>query len=128
MLMTSEEYRESLRRLSPKVYLGGKLVESVADEPGFAPGVNATGITYDFALVDDYKDMMTAKGVNGDTTNRLLAINRSRQDLLEKLEAVTDGLQLPRRLLVHSLDNRQPRGGLFRVEAALRCVRQGVEV
>ena len=41
MLMTSEEYRESLRRLSPKVYLGGKLVESVADEPGFAPGVNA---------------------------------------------------------------------------------------
>ena len=88
MLMTSEEYRESLRRLSPKVYLGGKLVESVADEPGFAPGVNATGITYDFALVDDYKDMMTAKGVNGDTTNRLLAINRSRQDLLEKLEAV----------------------------------------
>ena len=63
-------------------------MESVADEPGFAPGVNATGITYDFALVDDYKDMMTAKGVNGDTTNRLLAINRSRQDLLEKLEAV----------------------------------------
>ena len=78
MLMTSEEYRESLRRLSPKVYLGGNLVGSVADEPGFAPGVNATGITYDFALVDDYKDMMTAKGVNGETTNRLLAINRSR--------------------------------------------------
>ena len=25
MLMTSEEYRESLRRLSPKVYLGGKM-------------------------------------------------------------------------------------------------------
>ena len=88
MLMTSEEYRESLRKLNPRVFLGGTLIESVADEPRFAPGINATGITYDFAHVADYQQIMTTAGLNGQPTNRFLAINRSRQDLLDKLEAV----------------------------------------
>jgi len=33
--MTSKDYRESLRRLRPVVYLDGRRVESVADEPAF---------------------------------------------------------------------------------------------
>ena len=51
-----------------------------------------------------------------------------KHEQLEKFEAVPDGLQLPRRLLVHCLDDCQQRGGLFRVEAALGRVRQGVEI
>ena len=88
MMKTAEEYRESLRSIKPVVYLGGELVDSVADEPRFEPGINATGITYDFAHVDDYKSIMTTAGLNGRPTNRFLAINRSHQDLLDKLEAV----------------------------------------
>ena len=35
MLMSGEEYRESLRRLAPRVYVNGDEVASVADEPRF---------------------------------------------------------------------------------------------
>lgn len=41
MLMSSQDYRESLRRSRPRVYVSGHAVESVADEPSLAPGVNA---------------------------------------------------------------------------------------
>jgi|TARA_B110000305_G_scaffold69437_1_gene77968 4-hydroxybutyryl-CoA dehydratase/vinylacetyl-CoA-Delta-isomerase len=88
MMKSAEEYRESLRALKPRIYLGGSLIESVADEPRFEPGINATGITYDFALVDDLKSTMTTSGLDGKPTNRFLAINRSRADLQDKLEAV----------------------------------------
>ena len=47
LLMSGDEYRESLRRYRPRVFLDGRLVESVVDEPGFAPGKNAIALTYD---------------------------------------------------------------------------------
>jgi 4-hydroxybutyryl-CoA dehydratase/vinylacetyl-CoA-Delta-isomerase len=37
LLMSGDDYRESLRRCRPRVFLDGHLVESVVDEPGFAP-------------------------------------------------------------------------------------------
>jgi 4-hydroxybutyryl-CoA dehydratase/vinylacetyl-CoA-Delta-isomerase len=49
MLMTASDFRESLRAYKPRVFINGNAVESVADEPLLAPGVNAVGITYDFA-------------------------------------------------------------------------------
>ena len=62
MLMSAVQYRESLRSLKPRVYVGGDLIASVADEPRLEPGINATGITYDFALVPDYAKVMVANG------------------------------------------------------------------
>ena len=47
LLMTGDDFRESLRAYRPRVYLDGRLVDSVADEPGFAPGINALALTYD---------------------------------------------------------------------------------
>ena len=47
--MTSADYRESLRRYKPTVYVDGQLIESVADAPSLRRGVNALGVTYDFA-------------------------------------------------------------------------------
>ena len=83
MLMSGSHYRESLRRYRPCVYLNGRLIESVADEPMLAPGVNAIALTYDYALREELAPLMRA----GDA-NRMLAIPRSSQDLLNKLEAV----------------------------------------
>ncbi|MGH8728847.1 MAG: 4-hydroxyphenylacetate 3-hydroxylase family protein [Burkholderiales bacterium] len=89
MLMSSNDYRESLRAYSPVVYLNGQRVESVADEPAFAPGVAAIGVSYDYALSEDLHDLMLASDTRtGRTVNRMLHINRSRDDLLRKLEAV----------------------------------------
>ena len=49
-LMTGADYRESLRRYKPTVYVDGQLIESVADAPSLQPGINALAFTYDFAL------------------------------------------------------------------------------
>ena len=89
MLMTGADYRESLRRYRPRVFLNGQAVESVADEPLLAPGVNAVGVTYDFALKPEHAALMTARqSTSGNTVNRMLHINETTTDLLYKLEAV----------------------------------------
>ncbi len=89
MLMSADEYRESLRSYSPKVYCQGERVESVADDPRMAPGIAAVGVTYDLALDDKAKDLMLAtQSTSGNTVNRMLHINRHSEDLLAKLEAV----------------------------------------
>ena len=89
MLMTAADYRESLRAYKPRVFVNGSRVESVADEPLLAPGVNAVGITYDFAHAPEHVAIMTARqGTSGKTVNRMLHIDETSTDLLHKLEAV----------------------------------------
>ena len=87
-MLTAEEYRESLRRYRPRVFVEGEAVESVADEPRLAPGIAAIGVTYDFATRPEHAEVMTAKqATSGKTVNRLAHINETNQDLLQKLEA-----------------------------------------
>lgn len=89
MLMSGDDYRESLRRYKPRVFLDGQSVDSVADERGFQPGINAIALTYDFALETKYAPLMTAvQHTSGKTVNRLSHINTSSGHLLNKLEAV----------------------------------------
>ncbi|MGH7792774.1 MAG: 4-hydroxyphenylacetate 3-hydroxylase N-terminal domain-containing protein, partial [Thermodesulfobacteriota bacterium] len=86
-MKTPEEYVESLKRLNPTVYIRGKLVNSVPDEPLLRPGINAISLTYDYALRTEYKDIMIATShITGKEVNRLLHINTNRDDLLKKLE------------------------------------------
>ena len=49
-LMSGDDFRESLRRYKPRVFLDGQQVASVVDERGFGPGINAIALTYDYAL------------------------------------------------------------------------------
>jgi 4-hydroxybutyryl-CoA dehydratase/vinylacetyl-CoA-Delta-isomerase len=89
MLMSAANYRESLRQLKPRVFLNGRRVESVADEPLLAPGLAATGVAYDFAKQAAHTALMTARqSTSGKTVNRMLHIDESSTDLLYKLEAV----------------------------------------
>jgi 4-hydroxybutyryl-CoA dehydratase/vinylacetyl-CoA-Delta-isomerase len=88
-LMSSADYKESLRRLKPVVHVDGRLVESVADEPALAPGVNALGVSYDFARDPALAPLMLARqSRHGKSVNRMLHVNESAGDLLNKLEAV----------------------------------------
>ena len=88
-LMSGDDYRESLRRYHPIVYVDGRLVESVVDEPALQPGINAIALTYDYALQAKYAPLMTAvQHTSGKRVNRLTHINTSSGDLLNKLEAV----------------------------------------
>lgn len=89
MLMSAAEFRESLDRYKPRVFLGGQRVERVSAEPRLAPGIAAIGVTYDFALQEQHKPVMLARQhTSGNTVNRMLHINETSQDLLDKLEAV----------------------------------------
>ncbi|HKY93411.1 MAG TPA: 4-hydroxyphenylacetate 3-hydroxylase N-terminal domain-containing protein [Nevskiaceae bacterium] len=87
MLMTAQDYRESLRRQKPRVFVDGRAVESVADEPSLAPGVRALGYTYDVAHRAETAPLMTAKNAAGATVHRFAHIGASAGDLLDKLEA-----------------------------------------
>ncbi|HZW75579.1 MAG TPA: 4-hydroxyphenylacetate 3-hydroxylase N-terminal domain-containing protein, partial [Caldimonas sp.] len=89
MLMSSGEYRESLRRLAPRVFVDGERIESVADAPQLAPGINAVGVSYDLALREELAPIMLAEQASsGKTVNRMVHVDRSSGDLLNKLEAV----------------------------------------
>jgi 4-hydroxybutyryl-CoA dehydratase / vinylacetyl-CoA-Delta-isomerase len=88
-LMSGQDFRESLRRYNPHVFVDGRQVQSVADERAFGPGINAIALTYDYALKPQYAPIMTAvQHTSGKTVNRLTHINTSSGDLLNKLEAV----------------------------------------
>src|SRR5918993_2520197 len=89
MLMSAADYRESLRAYKPRVFINGSAVESVAAEPLLRPGIDAVGVTYDFAQKAEHLPLMTARqGTSGKTVNRMLHINETSTDLLYKLEAV----------------------------------------
>ena len=89
MLMTGADYQESLRAYHPRVFVNGKAVTSVADDPLLAPGIAAVGVTYDFAHRAEHAHVMTAVAqTSGKTINRMLHIDATSNDLLHKLEAV----------------------------------------
>src|SRR5689334_25093178 len=87
MLMTAQDYRESLRRSRPRVFVDGRAIDCVADEPSLAPGVRAIGYTYDLAHRPEAAPLMTAKSASGATINRFTQVGASAGDLLNKLEA-----------------------------------------
>src|SRR5687768_502193 len=88
-MMTSQDYRESLRALKPVVYVDGQRIDSVADCRELGPGVKALGVSYDFAHRAELAPLMTAaQASTGRTVNRMLHVNEACGDLLNKLEAV----------------------------------------
>jgi len=89
MFMSGREFRESLKACKPSVYVNGRKVKSVAGDAGLAPGVNAIGLTYDYALRPELAPLMRAQQhTSGQEVNRLIHVARSSADLLNKLEAV----------------------------------------
>ena len=81
--MSGAEYRASLREYRPRVYVDGRLIESVADEASLQPGINALAVSYDFALDPAKAPLMTAlQSASGWTVNRMLHINEAAGDLL----------------------------------------------
>ncbi|MGB1880910.1 MAG: 4-hydroxyphenylacetate 3-hydroxylase family protein [Gammaproteobacteria bacterium] len=87
MLMSAADYRESLRRYRPRVFVNGRQIGCVADEPALRPGVNALGVTYDYALNPTHRHLALADNHDGSgQVNRFISLNRSTEDLQAKLE------------------------------------------
>ncbi len=84
-LMNAKQYEESLRKLNFNVWMFGKRVENVVDNPIIRPSMNAVAATYEFAHYPEYEDLMTATShITGKKVNRFCHIHQSTEDLVKK--------------------------------------------
>jgi 4-hydroxybutyryl-CoA dehydratase / vinylacetyl-CoA-Delta-isomerase len=88
MVMSGADYRESLRRCKPTVYVNGRQIESVADDSQLAAGIRGIALTYDYALRPEFAPVMLTEYSAGSAVNRMMALPHTSSDLLNKLEAV----------------------------------------
>ena len=85
MRMNATQYEESLRKLNLNVYMFGKKVENVVDDPIIRPSMNAVAATYEFSLMPEYEDLLTATShLSGKTINRFCHIHQNTDDLVKK--------------------------------------------
>src|SRR3546814_17284991 len=88
-LMSGDDYRESLRQYTPKVFVDGREVTSVVDESAFRPGVNALAYTYDYALRPELEPIALATQTSRNRiVSRILPVHESSGDLLTQLETI----------------------------------------
>jgi 4-hydroxybutyryl-CoA dehydratase/vinylacetyl-CoA-Delta-isomerase len=83
--MNAKQYEESLRKLNLNVYMFGKKIENVVDDPIIRPSMNAVAATYEFSLMPEYEDLLTATShLTGKTINRFCHIHQTTEDLVKK--------------------------------------------
>jgi 4-hydroxybutyryl-CoA dehydratase / vinylacetyl-CoA-Delta-isomerase len=84
-MMTARQYEESLRKLKLKVYMSGKRIENVVDDPIIRPSMNAVAATYELAGRPEWAELMTAVShLTGKRINRFCHIHQNRDDLVKK--------------------------------------------
>jgi 4-hydroxybutyryl-CoA dehydratase/vinylacetyl-CoA-Delta-isomerase len=84
-MMTAEQYEESLRRLKLEVYMFGKRLEDVVDDPIIRPSMMAVAKTYQLAHEPEYEKLMTATShISGAKINRFTHIHQNAEDLVKK--------------------------------------------
>ena len=87
MLMTGEQYIESLRKLKTRVYMLGEKIDNWVDHPIIRPSINCVAMTYELAQDPQYADLMTAKSnLTGETVNRFAHLHQSTDDLRKKVK------------------------------------------
>jgi len=87
MLMTKEQYIESLRQMKTRVYMFGEQVENWVDHPIIRPSIECVGMTYELANDPEYADLCTAKSsYTGETVNRFTHLHQSTDDLIKKVK------------------------------------------
>jgi 4-hydroxybutyryl-CoA dehydratase/vinylacetyl-CoA-Delta-isomerase len=86
-LMNGEQYRDSLRKMTPSVYLLGERLTNPVDHPMVIPSQNAVAMTYDLAHDPKYADLMTVTSpLTGGKINRFAHIYQSIDDMVKKVK------------------------------------------
>jgi len=88
VLMTGEEYIESLRERGPlTIYLMGEKIKNPVDHPIIRASINSIVLTYGLAHIPEYQEIMTAKSVlTGNTINRFCHLHTGVEDLQNKVK------------------------------------------
>lgn len=86
-LKTREEYIESLRNMSLKVYLFGELIECPVEHPMIRPSLNSVAMTYELAQNPEFEDLMiTFSNLTNEKINRFTHIHQNTEDLKKKVK------------------------------------------
>jgi len=81
-LVTSKEYLDSVKKLKPRVYVGGKWVKNLLENPVTKSMVMANAAIYDLAQQPECKEVMVATShLTGEPINRNLNVARNIHDL-----------------------------------------------
>ncbi len=84
-MMTPQQYEQSLRELHLEVYMFGKRIDNVVDDPIIRPSMNAVAATYELAQRPEFQDIMLATShLSGRKVNRFTHIHQSTEDLVKK--------------------------------------------
>jgi 4-hydroxybutyryl-CoA dehydratase/vinylacetyl-CoA-Delta-isomerase len=90
VMMTPEEYIDSLREMKTVVYYRGKRINDWVDHPAIRPHINAAALTYATATdVERDEQVRTATShLTGKTINRFTHIHQNTDDLVKKVKAL----------------------------------------
>ncbi|MDP2972781.1 MAG: 4-hydroxyphenylacetate 3-hydroxylase N-terminal domain-containing protein, partial [Deltaproteobacteria bacterium] len=89
-LITAEQYEESLKKRRPRIFMNGKKIEDVFENPNLRTVIEANKASYKWALDPKYQEIMTTiSPLTNDRVNRYLYVCRSREDLTAKAIAGT---------------------------------------
>lgn len=86
ILRTSEDYRESLRKMRPNVYKFGELIEDVTMHPSTRRTVEGHAQIFDAARTEEHKDLLTTTShLSGERISRYLSIVGSAEDMVKNV-------------------------------------------
>jgi len=92
-MMTARQYEESLRELKLEVYMFGRKVSNVVDDPIIRPSMKAVAQTYELAHHAKHEAIITARShLSGEKINRFTHIHQS-STMSEKNISITESLE-----------------------------------
>ena len=86
-MRTEEEYRRDVAKLKPKVYLGGRRIEDINDNPVTRTVIEATAKVFQLTEDPQYEEILTATShLTGKKINRHVHIHQNVTDLERRAE------------------------------------------
>lgn len=89
-LKTPEEFEESIRQLRPNVFMNGKRIENILENPNTRTVIESNKASYRWALDSQYSDIMSCfSPLVQERVNRYTHVSASVEDLVAKASAGT---------------------------------------
>ena len=82
-MKTSEEYKESLKKMKPNIYKFGELIKDVTTNPATKRTIAGHAQIFDASRKPEYKEILTTKScLTGEQVSRYLSIISSAEDMI----------------------------------------------
>lgn len=86
-MRTSQQYKESLRRMRPNVYKFGELIADVTVHPATRRTIEGHAQIFDAAQKEEYRDLLTTtSSIAGGRISRYLSIIGSAEDMIKNVK------------------------------------------